>query len=212
MIKAVLFDSDGTLIDTNELIIKSFKNTLKTHCNLELEEKDIVKYFGEPLQVTMQRFDKENAECLVDAYRKFNEELHDDMVAKIEGVQEGLIKLKSMGIKTAVVTSKRKRMVTRELKMFDIYEYFDVIVTPEDTEIHKPFADPALKACELLKVKPGEAMMVGDSHNDILCGKRAGCYTCLVNYTVIPKEEILKHNPDYSVDNLSEIAEIIENI
>lgn len=212
MIKAVLFDSDGTLVDTNNLIIESFKHTLKSHCNLDLEDKDIVIYFGEPLPVTMQRFDKENAECLVNEYRQYNEEYHDRMISKIEGVKEGLIKLKNMGIKTAVVTSKRKKTVTRELKMFEIYNYFDAIVTPEDTERHKPDAEPALKACELLNVSPGDAMMVGDSHYDILCGKRAGCSTCLVNYTVIPKEEILKHNPDYFVDNLCQIADIIKKV
>lgn len=96
--------------------------------------------------------------------------------------------------------------------MFGVYEYMDAVVTMEDTEIHKPEGEPALKACELLNVMPENALMIGDSHNDILCGKNAGCLTCLVNYTALPKEDILVYKPDYTIDNFIELADIIKKL
>lgn len=212
MIKAVLCDSDGTLVDTNKLIIETFKYTLKKHCGIDVEDSDIVRCFGEPLGVTMARYDRNNVDCLVNAYREYNEKYHDEMISKIEGVVEGLDALKKMGIKTAVVTSKGRSLVEKELKMFGVYEYMDAVVTMEDTEIHKPEGEPALKACELLNVMPENALMIGDSHNDILCGKNAGCLTCLVNYTALPIENILVYKPDYTIDNFIELADIIKKL
>lgn len=84
----------------------------------------------------------------------------------------------------------------------------DVIVTSEDTIKHKPNGEPVLKACELLGVFPNEVLMVGDSHNDILSGKDAKCRTCLVKYTAVPIEQVLKHDPDYLIDNIIDILDI----
>ena len=145
-------------------------------------------------------------------FRKYNEKNHDLLAKECEGVQEGIKLLKEMGMKIALVTSKRKPMTERGLKLIDVYKYMDVIVTPEDTEKHKPSGEPVLKACELLSVEPGETIMVGDSHNDILCGKDAGCYTCLVSYTALPLEEMMEYGPDFIIDNLAEIADICKNI
>lgn len=209
MIKAVLFDLDGTLIDTNGLIIESFKYTIMKHLNKKIEDEDIVKYFGEPLLTTLGRYDKDNAGILCDTYRSFNNIKHDEMVREIDGVFETLSKLGEMGIKLAVVTSKRRSMAEKGLELFKLKEYMTAIVTPEDTKSHKPNPEPALKACEILGVDPSEAIMVGDSHYDILCGRNAGTKTCVVKYTALPLEELLSYKPDYAVDNISELVGIV---
>ena len=212
MIKAILFDLDGTLIDTNELIIESFQHAFREHLNREISREEVVKTFGEPLRGAMLKYDEENVDQMVGIFRKYNEKNHDLLAKECEGVQEGIKLLKEMGMKIALVTSKRKPMTERGLKLIDVYKYMDVIVTPEDTEKHKPSGEPVLKACELLSVEPGETIMVGDSHNDILCGKDAGCYTCLVSYTALPLEEMKEYGPDFIIDNLAEIADICKNI
>lgn len=211
MIEAVLFDLDGTLINTNNLILNSFKHTFKTYfSNMEIQDAEIVKLFGEPLQTSMQKYDKENVDKLIDIFHEYNENAHDDLTERFEGVEETLKQLKKIGIKLAVVTSKRRVMVDRGLNLLKLKDYFDVIVTPEDTKLHKPFGEPALKACELLKVSPSRSLMVGDSHNDILCGKNAGNKTCLVKYTVLPFDELLKYSPDFIIDNMIDILAVIE--
>lgn len=209
MIKAVLFDLDGTLIDTNNLVIESFKHTFKEKLNIDVPESEIVMYFGEPLIDTLARYDKENAQLLYNTYIKYNEAIHDDTAREIVGAKETISDLKSLGIKVGVVTSKRKLIAERGLKLFNLFDKMDVIITPEDTSKHKPEAEPVIKACELLKIQPKEALMIGDSHYDILCGKNAGAKTCLVKYTVLPIDKIMMHKPEYAVDHIKEVINIV---
>jgi pyrophosphatase PpaX len=210
MIKAVLFDLDGTLIDTNKLVIESFKHTLRKHKNICPPDCEITKYFGEPLLTTLARYDEKNVDELRKTYHEFNEAVHDEMAKEIEGAKEVLEELRNLNIKTGVVTSKRRVMAERGLKLFKLFNLLDVLITPEDTEKHKPDPEPVLKACEILGVKPEEALMVGDSHYDILCGKNAGTQTCLVKYTVLPIENIIIHNPDHTVDRIIDILDIVK--
>ncbi|SKA88382.1 pyrophosphatase PpaX [Clostridium sp. USBA 49] len=210
MIKAVLFDLDGTLIDTNDLIINSFKYTLKKHLGLDASKDEIVMHFGEPLLDTLSRYDKENAHILLETYRKYNENIHDELTKEVVGAKETLSELKTLGIKTGVVTSKRKILAERGLKLFDLLNYIDVFITPEDTIKHKPDGEPVIKACEGLKISTNEAIMVGDSHYDILCGKNAGAKSCLVKYTALPIDKIMVYNPDYIVEKIQDILDIIK--
>lgn len=209
MIKAVLFDLDGTLIDTNDLIIQSFKHTYRKHLNKDVPDSEIVMHFGEPLLATLARYDKTNAHILIQTYRAHNEAVHDELTKEIVGVKETLRELKTLGIKIGVVTSKRRELAERGLKLFNLHELMEVIITPEDTAKHKPEADPVLKACELLDISPKEALMVGDSHYDILCGKNAGSKSCLVKYTALPVHKIMEHNPEYAVEEIKDILEIV---
>lgn len=209
MIKAVLFDLDGTLLDSNKLIIESYKYTIRKHFNKELEEKNITKYFGEPLLTTLARYSEEDAEELVKTYRNYNESIHDDMVTEMQGASDILIALRESGVKVAIVTSKRRVLAERGMKICNLLEKVDAIITPEDTVKHKPEGEPVLKACELLDVLPSEALMVGDSHYDILCGKNAGAKTCIVKYSLLPFEDLIKYEPDYIIENLMELLKIV---
>jgi pyrophosphatase PpaX len=210
MIKAVLFDLDGTLINTNNLILRSFKYAFQRHFGQEVEDAEIIKLFGQPLSNSLEVYDPENKELLISLYREFNDANHDELAESYDGVAEALQRLKDYGIKLAIVTSKRRVMTDRGLKLMGLYEYMDVIITPEDTEKHKPDPEPAIKACGLLGVKPEEALMVGDSTYDILCGKNAGCSTCAVSYSTFPMEELKELEPDYIIDSMLELPSIIK--
>lgn len=212
MVKAILFDLDGTLIDTNELIIESFKYTFDKHLNRDVSREEIVRTFGELLRNTMAKYDEQNADLMVSIYRNYNEKNHDQKATLFEGVEEGLKALKSKGIKMAIVTSKRRKLVDRVLKLLNIYDYMDVIVTPESTDKHKPLGDPAEKACELLGIIPGEGIMVGDSYNDILCGRNAGCRTSIVKYTALSLEELMEYKPDYVIENIKDLVDICNSL
>lgn len=209
MFKAILFDLDGTLINTNDLIVHTYKHILKTHLDIEVEDGEIISTFGEPLKDVLERYGKDKAEEMFNHYIEYNRTIHDELTKSIDGVEEGLKLLKEMGIKIGVVTSKRREGALRGLKLFNLEKYMDIIITPEDTKNHKPHGEPVLKACQMLKVLPEEALMVGDSHNDILCGQNAGAKTCLVRYTALCVDEMLKHNPDYVVDSIVDIYNIV---
>ncbi|HSN58987.1 MAG TPA: pyrophosphatase PpaX [Clostridiaceae bacterium] len=212
MIKAILFDLDGTLIDTNELIVECFQHALKKHMDMVVPREDVIKTFGEPLIFAMKKYDEDNVDELLGHFRKHQETRHDILAKECAGATAGIEALREAGMKIALVTSKRRPMTERGLNLIGLYRYMDAVVAFEDTESHKPTGGPALKACELLGVRPEETIMVGDSHNDILCGKDAGCFTCLVSYTALPLEELMSYEPDFIIDSLSELVEICENI
>ncbi len=210
MIKAIFFDLDGTLIDTNELIITSFQHVFKNGLNIEVSKEEIIKTFGSPLSDVLGKYFPDNVEEIVNEYVKYSLSIHDEYTKSFDGIEEGLISLRKKGIKLAVVTSKRRNTALRGLELFNLTKYFDVIVSPEDTEKHKPNGEPVMKACELLQVKPEEVIMVGDSHNDILCGKNANAKTCLVSYSLLPIEETMAYGADYLIDNIEELIDYLD--
>ena len=133
------------------------------------------------------------------------------MVTSFVGVEEALKALKENGLKLGIVTSKREAMARRSLSCLGLLDYFDVIVTPEYTEKHKPQPDPLWKACELAGgIDPKNTIIVGDATYDILCGNSAGATTVAVSYSVIAPEVLKAANPHYTVDDLRELLQIIE--
>jgi pyrophosphatase PpaX len=207
--KYVLFDLDGTLINTNKLIIDSFKHTYKTCLGLEVSEQDIIKCFGEPLTVTLKRYSEERAEELLNTYISYNESRHNDTVTIFDGVQELLAELKKKGHTIAMVTSKRRKIAFMGLELFDIKKYFDVLVTLEDTELHKPNPAPVLKALELLQALPEEAVMVGDSIFDIHCAHGADVKAVLVEWSAAHGIQEENESADYIVHDTGELLKII---
>lgn len=213
MIKVCLFDLDGTVADTNSLIFESFRHTFKEHGIEDVRDDEIYSFFGEPLFKTMERFASvEDAPNLVQTYRDYNETKHDEMIAPFELVEETLAKLAEKGIKLGIVTSKRKEMAERSLKMLHLTPFFEVIVTPEDTLNHKPNKDPVEFALKKFQVEPKEAIMIGDSPFDLLSGKEAGTYTCGVEYTRLAVELLKEVNPDYLITSFGEIPTVIDDI
>jgi pyrophosphatase PpaX len=206
--KYILFDLDGTLIDTNQLIIDSFKHTYKTHLNKDIEDKEILQYFGEPLITTLRRYSPENAEELYNTFIDYNESIHDNSVSLCCNIQECLERLKELGYILAVVTSKRAVMAHRGLELCDIMKYFSVVVTVDDTEHHKPHPEPVLKALEKLGAEPEEAIMIGDSVFDILCAHNAGVKAIKVSWGAVLDHQD-EEQPDYFVNDALEIIDIV---
>ena len=211
MIKAILFDLDGTLLDTSELIYKSFCHMFKEVLDIELPKTEITRLYGKPLERSLEKYanNREELERMINEYRSYNADHHDEMCAPFEGVMELLQTLNSKGIKLGIVTSKRKAVAERGMMLGGILEYMDVIISPESTTKHKPEGEPAMKACEILGVEPKEAIMVGDSSYDLLCGKNAGCFTCGVEYTALDIKDLLDVKPTYMVKKPTDILELV---
>lgn len=208
--KYVLFDLDGTLIDTNRLIIDSFKYTYKTCLGLEVDEQEILRYFGEPLKVTLKRYSEERCDELFNTYIEYNETRHDDTVTIFDGVKEMLESLEQQGYTLALVTSKRRKVAAMGLELFDIRKHFKVFVALEDTELHKPNPAPVIKALELLGAKPEEAIMVGDSIFDIHCAHGAGVKAVLVKWSAAHGFQGDDISADYVAHDTNELLRIIK--
>lgn len=206
MIKAVLFDFDGTLINTNELIFQSYKIAFKTVLNREIDMDEILTLYGKPLYPSLIQYG-EDGKRLYEVYRKFNEAQHDFLAKPFDGVYEGVKMLIDKGYKTGIVTSKRMHLVKQGLeKVLKMDGMFDAIITPDDTEKAKPNPEPIVCGCKKLGVKTEETIYVGDSVFDMQAGKSAGTQLCAVKYSVTPHEQLLKFEPKYFVDTIEAFA------
>src|SRR3712207_672995 len=175
-LRAALFDFDGTLVDTTELIYQSMRHAAGEVLGREIPRKTLMANVGQPLPRQMELLDAKRAEALLESYRLHNEEHHDALIGEFPGIEESLARLRSAGVKIIVVTSKRRPSVEMALKRFPgLGEVVDRFVTMEDTEEHKPHPGPLLKGLELLGGVPKEeAAYVGDSPFDVAAAKEIG--------------------------------------
>jgi len=208
-ITTLLFDLDGTLIDTNELIIQSFLHTLEQYYPGDYKREDVLPFMGPTLTETFASMNEEKVEEMTDVYRTFNLANHDALVTEFEGVKETVATLKEKGFKLGIVTTKRIAVVKKGLALTKLDSYFDVIVAIDHVTKPKPDPEPVLKALEQLDSKPEEAIMVGDNFHDIVGGKNAGTKTAGVVWSLKGKDFLEQYNPDYMLENMRDLLEIV---
>ncbi|MDT2044954.1 pyrophosphatase PpaX [Priestia flexa] len=204
-INTVLFDLDGTLIDTNELIISSFMHTLDHYYPKQYKREDVLAFMGPPLYDTFVRMDKERVHEMIDTYRTHNLSHHDELVTEFEGVFETVKWLHEQKYKLAIVTTKQINTVMMGLKLTKLDQFFDVIVAIDDVQHAKPHPEPVEKALALLNAQPEEAVMVGDNHHDILSGKNAGAKTAGVAWSAKGREHIASYEPDVILEEMKDL-------
>jgi pyrophosphatase PpaX len=207
----VLFDLDGTLIDSGPIILASMQHAVTTVLGREIPPEELgMTIGGQGIVAQMQAIDLERADDLLEAYKEHNDGLHetleafDELVALLPG-------LKAEGRKLGIVTAKRHRTVGLALERFPaLADAFDVVVGFEDTERHKPDPDPVLLAVERLAGTPGDAAYVGDSPFDIGAAKAAGVYAVAVGWGGIhPDDRLLAEEPDAFVATPEELLDVL---
>lgn len=211
-INTILFDFDGTVMDTNELILCSWQHTFKTITGKEGNVDLINKTLGETLAKSMRDFFPEfPLEEGIEIYRGYQTGDFADIISPFPGMIELIKGLKAKGYKTAVVTSRLRRTTMEGLEKYGLDKIFDAIVTMEDCSKHKPDPEPALIALEKLDSKREETMMIGDSKYDIGCANNAGVTSVLVGWTVAiydkDKEDLFR--PDYTIEKAEDVFEIL---
>lgn len=207
-IKTVLFDFDGTLIDTNELINKSFFYTFEQF-GYSFSEEEILQFNGPPLQKTFTQINPQLAEEMIQTYREHNSKYHDEYVTLFPNVKETLDALKQAGFKLAIVSAKMRAGVDQGLEITNIGSYFDTIVTIDDVVNPKPHPESVLKALENLYAQPDEAIMVGDNYHDILSGNKAGTKTAGVAWSIKGEAYLRQYNPTYMIDDMIDLLKIV---
>lgn len=204
-INTVLFDLDGTLINTNELIIASFLHTLDHYFPNEYTREKVIQFIGPSLYDSFTRLNPDNVEEMVQMYRKFNHEKHDELVEEYELVKETVQALHAKGYKLAIVTTKRSETARMGLKLTGLEPYFPVVVAIDDVTNVKPDPEPLLKALAKLQSTPEQTLMVGDSQYDILGGKNTGTKTAAVAWTIKGREFLEKYEPDVMLETMADL-------
>lgn len=205
----ILFDLDGTLINTNELIIASFLYTLDKHFPEQYNRESILPFMGMPLVETMEQFDKEKVSELVQTYREHNISHHDELVTEFEGVFETVEELYKKGYKLGIVTTKMRNTVEMGLRLVGLNKFFQTVVTLDDVKNAKPDPEPVQKALALLGSTPEEAIMVGDSKYDILAGQNAGTQTAGVAWTIRGNDYLQQFNPDFMLNEMTDLLDVL---
>jgi pyrophosphatase PpaX len=211
LLRAALFDFDGTLVDTTDLIYQSMRHATGEVLGREISREVLMANVGQPLPRQMELLSAEHAGALLDSYRLHNEENHDALIKAFPGVVDSLARLKEAGVRVGVVTSKRRFSVDMALKNFPgLGDVVDQWVTMEDTTEHKPRPEPLLKGLELLGNVPREqAAYVGDSPFDVAAAKAAGVESVAVSWGAFSEDALRAAEPDHLVPDLDAAVDVL---
>ncbi len=209
--RIVLFDLDGTLIDSGPIILASMQHAVRTVLGREIPAEELGMHIGgQGIVAQMTAIDAEHADALLEAYKEHNDGLHETLEA-FDDLLMLLPGLKAEGRGLGIVTAKRHRTVGLALHRFPALEdAFDVVVAFEDTDRHKPEPDPVLLAVEKLGGEPADAVYIGDSPFDIGAAKAAGVFSVAVGWGGIhPDERLLAEEPDAFVRTPQELLDVL---
>jgi pyrophosphatase PpaX len=196
----VVFDLDGTVVDTVELIVESFRYATSTVLGEVLPDEFILAGVGRPLRAQMERLSTEHARELYDVYREYNHRRHDELIRGYDGIEEVLDALKAAGRRTGIVTSKSRDTTGMAFRAVGLEERFDVVVTATDTSEHKPSPVPLQLCLQRLGATAAGSIYVGDSPFDVQAGAAAGMTTAAVAWGVFGREALLAAGPDFWLD------------
>ncbi|WP_106496695.1 pyrophosphatase PpaX [Lentibacillus sp. Marseille-P4043] len=207
-IHTILFDLDGTLIDTNELIIASFKHTFD-HYGKNFTREKAIEFIGPPLKESFETVDPSQADTMVETYRQHNLEHHDEYVTAFPFVIETLEHLREQGIQLGVVTTKMWDTVDKGLKLTGMDPFFETVITLDDVTHAKPHPEPIIKAMHDLNAKAESTLMVGDNSHDIEAGQNAGVQTAGVAWSLKGKEMLEAYHPTYMLNDIRDLFSIL---
>jgi pyrophosphatase PpaX len=207
----VLFDLDGTLVDSGAIILASMKHAATTVLGREIPDAELMAAVGGPgLVAQMEALDAARVDELVRVYREHNEPLHADL-EPCAGIEPTLDLLREEGRRLGIVTAKRHVTVQLAFDVLPRLEaYFDVVVGADDTRRHKPDPEPILHALDMLGAAPAEAAYVGDSPFDVQAARAAGAFAVAVTWGRIHDEErLLREQPDALVHDAQELLRVL---
>jgi pyrophosphatase PpaX len=196
-VSCILFDLDGTLADTIELIIFCFRETLRMLGLPPRSDAQILSEIGRPLHLQARDIDPERAEEIFTLYQRLYEQHHDELVREFPGIRESVAGLAGRGYRLGIVTSKRSSSAGPDLEYFRLEPFFEVVMTADDTSRHKPHPEPVLEALRRLGVPPAEATFIGDSPYDLRCAHAAGVLAGAVAWGPFSREVLQAERPDY---------------
>jgi pyrophosphatase PpaX len=206
----VLFDLDGTVIDSGSIILASMRHAAKEVLGTEPPEEELMAAVGGPgLEAQMRALAPDHVDELVSVYREHNEPLHDELVA-CEGIDDLLVALKDEGRRLGIVTAKRRATVELAFANVPLAHLFDTIVGGDETDRHKPDPAPLLLAAERLQADVGDCAYVGDSPFDVRAAKAARMHAVAVTWGGIHTRELLEREaPDALVQTPEELHDVL---
>jgi pyrophosphatase PpaX len=207
----VLFDLDGTLVDSLELILSSYRHTIKVHLGREIPDEEWMRTMGMPLRIQLRYFtdSPQTLDAMFQTYVEHNQRNHDRLLRPFPGMREVVAALRDAGYRMGVVTSKIREHAWRELRAFGMDGYFDGMVSADDVAKPKPDPEPVLIALETLKLAAGETLFVGDSLFDLQAGRAAAVHTAAALWGPFRRERLVEGRPDHWLEDVAALARLL---
>ena len=213
-IDTVLFDLDGTLINTNEIIIQSFKYTFDTHFpEVEIDRDKILTFIGPTLQQTFSDYTNDPflIQDMINSYRTYYVENEMGLFEIYPKVIEVVSQLKEEGYNLGIVTSKFKEAAWPSFTFYELDKIFDVFVSLDEVEYPKPNRNPIDVALSHFD-SPKGAIMIGDNKGDILAGKNAGIYSAGVSWSIKGAAYLMQAEPDFMLADMNDVFRVLNQI
>ncbi len=215
-IRSVLFDLDGTLVDSERLILASYRHTMREHLGEAPPDEAWLATMGTPLVAQLRDFapDEAEAHAMLATYLAHNRRVHDELIRGFPGVAETLAWLRERGYALGVVTSKLSEGALRGMRSCGILrEWFEGIVTASDPVPHKPDPAPVRLALERVgEPDPSRALFVGDSVWDLRAGRAAGTVTAAALWGPFPRDRLAAEEPDHFLERIEDVRRLLEPV
>ncbi len=208
---SILFDLDGTLIDSVDLIVDSYQHTFTTHALPAHSREEILAGMGTPLKIVFGKLtaDAAQIDAWIATYRAYNLAHHDARIQAYPDTVDMIRTIREAGFAMALVTSKNRAGAVRGINLIGLGDAFDAVVGADDVQRPKPDAEPATRALELLQKQAATALFVGDSHHDVHCGRAAGTWTAGVTWGPFDRAHLEQVTPDYYCDTPGELLQLL---
>ncbi|MDA3931619.1 MAG: HAD-IA family hydrolase [Tenericutes bacterium] len=209
-INAVLFDLDGTMVDSNQILIDSFSHTFNHFFpKIAYTYDDYIHMIGPTLEETFSKLEKdtEKVQNMIRFFREYYKTNEYASITIYPNLIDTLKALKEMGIQSGIVTTKFKESALPSIDYFELHKYIDVYVYLDDIKNPKPDAEPIHYAISHLK-NPKQMIIIGDNPSDIYAGKNANILTCGVEWS-LKKKQLKSANPDFWLTDFNQLIPII---
>ncbi|MBQ9927858.1 MAG: HAD family hydrolase [Lachnospiraceae bacterium] len=213
-IKLLIFDFDGTIMDTRKTIVIAKQETMRRMGLAIADEQTCAETIGLSAKIGFKNIYPELSDEMLDLCVQNYRKIFDDTKEKVPptlfvDMVDTLNKLKDKGIVCTIATSRNGKSLKEFLDKMNITNFFSYLLAAEDTTLLKPNAEPVIKTLNDLSYCPEQTLVVGDMPIDILMGKNAGVYTCGVTYGNSDKDSLLEAGADYVIDGISELLDIL---
>jgi pyrophosphatase PpaX len=207
----ILFDLDGTLIDSVRLILDSYHHTMRSHGLPARTDEYWLRGLGTPLTVQFSDWgsDPDTLQALIATYREYNLEHHDRMVTVYPGIMDAVVAIRAAGVRTGLVTSKNRHGALRGLSLARLDQMMDVIVCADEVTNPKPHPEPVEKAMKILGGEAREAIYVGDSIHDMQSGRAAGVLTAAALWGPFGRSHLDGAAPDFWLESPSDLTGLL---
>ena len=210
-INYLLFDLDGTLIETTDLILSCYRASVSKLVETPPADEEILKGFGRPLRDQLWRLYptlRDRIDEMFALWRQAQEDLHDRLIKPFPRTVETLSELRRRGYPLGVVTSKERGTAVRGMRLNGLHGLIEPLVCVDDTTNHKPHPEPILRGIELMGARADQTLYVGDSLYDMKAGRGAGARVAAALWGPFPKEPLLEFGPDYLLESIHGLLDV----